>query len=297
MIEKLEEQETEINGIPSWTYIIDPQKYCWTLTRKLNEIIDYLNRPLNKLVKEAYEQGLADARPNKDNEPGTMKIEQPLIFSVIRDVTIKTGRITMLSDFLEGWSPSLLHHNDILAVQCDSTKKIQIGATGLGLAAIPYGEGDIKLNTGDKLRLVAKANRPNPLLNDNPPVKKKRLDIKHVNNLLKARANTKLIKLINDNIEDPDSLFEPRFESNSIQKCYMDEGIPEFLIQKKEPKWKAGDEAWFIFLGAEPRILKHTLTEYGAKEANEGTDPNWFKSKELAEACLEEIKEVMRKYE
>ena len=72
---------------------------------------------------------------------------------------------------------------------------------------------------------------------------------------------------------------------------------PEFLIQKKEPKWKAGDTAWFIYFGNPCwEVLDYRV---GPGDIADGTitDPNYFKTKESAEKALEDVLEVMMKYE
>ena len=82
---------------------------------------------------------------------------------------------------------------------------------------------------------------------------------------------------------------------------------PEFLYQTREPKWKVGDQYWYIE-AAGTSITTHWKVDWGFISPTDiiipssnidksKIDLNYFKTKESAEKALAEIKQIMEKYE
>ena len=72
----------------------------------------------------------------------------------------------------------------------------------------------------------------------------------------------------------------------------------ELIEEANKPKWKVGDIVWFI-----SNVSFHNqgtvISAVIEKEDHipTGNNPNYFKTKELAEAALKEIKQLLEKYQ
>lgn len=82
--------------------MIERIEFDGDLYAKINEIIDHLNKPANKLVKEAYEQGLADARELPKFVPGYAVNAKPgEIVEVPADSKQEYRRVTDFGKIIE----------------------------------------------------------------------------------------------------------------------------------------------------------------------------------------------------
>jgi hypothetical protein len=83
-------------------------------------------------------------------------------------------------------------------------------------------------------------------------------------------------------------------------KAKINEIIDHLNGQKQEPKWKLGEEYYYIVFNANAGYginwCSQGITEVALETIRNG-DTNYFKTKESAEAALAEIKQIMEKYE